>query len=171
MVKQKKLATDDHFYFFPTRQQTVSKRLKREKLSGEKLKIANRVTNWLKLIPTIKMVAVTGALAMKNSTKNDDVDLLIVVSKDRLWLTRLLSVFLVELVAQRRRPGDKMVRNKICLNMFLDEAHLMVPKKEQDLFTAHEVSQLKPLWERENIYQKFINLNQWYQKYLPNWKP
>lgn len=171
MVKQKKLATDGQFYFFPTRRQIVSKRLIKEKLSIQKLKIANRVANWLRLIPTIKMVAVTGALAMKNSTKNDDIDLLIVAAKKRLWLTRLFSVFLVELVSQRRQPGDRMVRNKICLNMFLDEAHLMVPKKEQDLFTAHEVCQLKPLWERENIYQKFINQNQWYQKYLPNWRP
>jgi len=171
MVKQKKLATDSQFYFLSDRGQTVSKRLKREKSSLQKLKIANRVANCLKLIPTIKMVAVTGALAMNNSTQSDDIDLLIVTSKGRLWLARLLSVLLVELVSQRRRPGDQMVRNKICLNMFLDEVHLEVPQKEQNLFTAHEVCQLKPLWDRQEIYQKFINQNQWFQKYLANWKP
>jgi len=55
--------------------------------------------------------------------------------------------------------------------MFLDESHLAVPKKEQDLFSAHEVCQLKPLWERNEIYQKFIETNRWAEKYLPNWKP
>jgi len=171
MVKQKKLATDSQFYFLSDRGQTVLKRLKREKSSLQKLKIAHRVANWLKLIPTIKMVAVTGALAMNNSAKDDDIDFLIVTGKNCLWLTRLFSVLLVELVSQRRRPGDKKVKDKICLNMFLDEAHLEVPQKEQNLFTAHEVCQLKPLWDRQEIYQKFINQNQWFQKYLANWKP
>lgn len=161
----------DGFYFLKGRQGIVALRKKRERWSKEKLKIAQRVAKWLRLVPTIKMVAVTGALAISNSDKEDDIDLLIVTSKNRLWLTRLLTVLLVELVAQRRRPKDKEIKDKICLNMFLDEAHLGVPKKEQDLFSAHEVCQLKPLWEREGVYQKFLKKNQWVKQFLPNWKP
>lgn len=171
LIQDKKIEEKEGFYFLPGRKRIVAIRKKRERWSQKKMKIARRTANWLKLIPTIKMVAVSGALAMKNSTENDDIDLLIVTAKKRLWLTRLFSVFLIELVGQRRRPSDKMVRNKICLNMFLDETHLRVPKKEQDLFTAHEICQLKLLWERGGIYQKFINQNQWYQKYLANWRP
>jgi hypothetical protein len=55
--------------------------------------------------------------------------------------------------------------------MFLDEDHLEIPEKEQDLFSAHEVCQLKPIWSKDNVYQEFITQNQWYQKFLPNWKP
>ncbi|MFQ6002788.1 MAG: hypothetical protein ACE5KJ_03495 [Candidatus Zixiibacteriota bacterium] len=145
-------------------------RKKRERWSQKKMEIARRVANWLRFIPTIKMVAVTGALAMNNSQKEDDIDLLIVTTKNRLWLTRLLTVFLAELVARRRRPGDSEVRDKICLNMFLDENHLAVPKKEQDLFSAHEVCQLKLLWEKDETYQRFLRSNQWVERYLPNWK-
>lgn len=170
MVKKKRLGSLGRFYFLPGKQMIVAKRLKREKLSLQKIKIALRVARWLKLIPTVKMVAVTGALAMNNSAQNDDIDLLIVTTKNRLWLTRLLTVLLTELIASRRRPGNCRVKNKICLNMFLDEAHLKVPEKEQDLFIAHEVCQLKPLWDRGNVYQKFISQNQWFQKYLANWK-
>lgn len=117
------------------------------------------------------MVAVTGNLAMDNAEKNDDIDLLIVTARKRLWLTRLLTNFLVEIVANRRRPNDKEVKDKICLNMFLTEDHLKIPLKEQNLFTAHEVCQLKLLWQRKNSYQKFIQKNLWSQKFLPNWKP
>ncbi len=117
------------------------------------------------------MVAVTGALAMENSNKEDDIDLMIVASKNRLWLARLLTILLIELVADRRRPQDSQVKDKICLNMFLDEAHLALPKKERDLFSAHEVYQMKVLWEKEGIYQKFLKENLWARKFLPNWKP
>ena len=161
----------NNFYFLKEREHLVLLRKKRERWSRKKLKIAKQVARCLKLIPTIKMVAVTGALAMENSNENDDIDLLIITSKSRLWLTRLLAVLLVELIAKRRHPADKEVKDKICLNMFLDEGHLEVPKKEQDLFSAHEVCQLKVLWDKNGIYQKFLKANLWSKKYLANWKP
>lgn len=159
------------FHFFKNRKSLVSLRNKREKWSRKKITIAKRTASWLKLIPSIKMVALTGSLTMKNSDKNDDIDLLIVTRRNRLWLTRLLTVFLIELVAKRRRPKDKQFEDKICLNMFLDEDHLKIPYQEQDLFTAHEACQLMPLWEKEKVYQKFLKENQWVKKFLPNWKP
>lgn len=172
------VAQKNGFYFLAGREKIAAIRKKREKWSKDKLKIAQRIAGWLKLIPTIKMVAVTGALAMENSDKNDDIDLLIVTGRHRLWLTRLLTVLLVELVARRRRPGDlpagrqgKNVRDKICLNMFLDEDHLAVPKNEQDLFSAHEVCQLRPLWSKDHGYQNFLDSNLWVKKFLANWKP
>lgn len=165
------ISQEEGFLFLKGREKIVAVRKKREKESQKKLAIAQRTGRWLRLIPFIKMVAVTGALAMKNSQRKDDVDLLIVTSKNRLWLTRLLTVFLIEIVARRRRPGDKEFANKICLNMFLDKDHLSVPEKEQDLFSAHEVCQMKVLWEKDETYQKFLKENQWVKRFLPNWKP
>ena len=46
-----------------------------------------------------------------------------------------------------------------------------IPEKEQDLFSAHEVCQMKLVWEKERTYQKFLKANQWSQEFLPNWKP
>jgi hypothetical protein len=115
-------------YYLKGRRGLVSLRKKRARWSKKKMRRARRAAGWLKLVPTIKMVAITGALAMENSQKDDDHDLLIVTAKNRLWLTRLMTVLLIELVASRRRPQDKKVEDKICLNMFLDEAHLALPK-------------------------------------------
>lgn len=169
IINHQPLAIDhqDSFYFLKGREGIVAIRKKRQKWSQKKLKIAQRVAQRLRIIPFIKMVAVTGALAMSNSDDQDDIDLLIVAAKNRLWLTRLLTVFLVEVVAKRRQPGDKEVADKICLNMFLDEAYLKIPKKEQDLFSAHEVCQLKPIWDRGRTYQKFLKGNRWVERYLP----
>lgn len=163
--------SDGEYFFLKGRKKIVSIRKKRECWSKKKLEIAQRAAKWLRLIPTIKMVGVTGALAMKNAKEKDDIDFLIITAKKRLWLTRLLTVFLVEIVARRRRPNDANPRDKICLNMFLDEGNLAIPKNEQDLFSAHEVVQLKPLWEKDGIYKKFIKKNLWVKRFLPNWKP
>lgn len=168
-TNEKQIDTNGEYFFLRDRRKIVVTRKKREKWSQEKLKIAKRVASWLKLIPWIKMVALTGALAMNNSRKNDDIDLFIITSKNRLWLSRGLVVTFLRLTGLYRRPGK--IKNKICPNMLLDEGHLMIPSKEQDLFSAHEVCQLKPLWDKNNCYQKFIKANLWVKKFLPNWKP
>ena len=168
LVKTKIIEEKAGFYFLKGRGKIIEIRKKREKESRRKLKIAKKAAQLVKIIPTVKMVAVTGALAMKNSKKKDDIDFLIVSEKSKLWTTRFLVTILIEIFAKRRRPKDKNITDKICLNMFLDEEHLAVPKKEQDLFSAHEVIQLKPLWEKDSIYQKFLIANRWVERFLPN---
>jgi len=167
----KKISSKGDYLFLKNKEKNIYLRRKRKKWSQGKWLLARKVATWLKLIPWIKMVVVTGNLAMDNAEQDDDIDLLIITAKKRLWLTRLLTNFLVGIVANRRRPGDQKVKDKICLNMFLDENHLKIPVKEQNLFTAHEVCQLKPLWARNQLYQRFIQENLWSQKFLPNWKP
>jgi hypothetical protein len=170
-LNSRQICVTKGFYHLPNREEIVKIREQREHWSASKLKLAEKVAGILRLIPWVKLVGITGALAMENADKEDDIDLLLVTSKNRLWLTRLFSVFLVELTGQRRRPGDKKVKDKICLNMLLDESHLAIPEKEQDLFSAHEVCQMKPLWKKEKTYQQFLKANQWSQEFLPNWKP
>lgn len=156
------------YFFLKGRNKVIEIRKIREKWSNEKLKIARRVSEWIKLVPWIKMVGVTGALAMKNSQENDDIDLFFITAKNRLWLSRGIVVTFLRLFGLYRRP--KKIKDMICPNMFLDEEHLAVPQKERNLFVAHEVLQLFPLWEKKGTYHKFIEGNQWVQKYLANWK-
>lgn len=158
------------FYFLQGRGKIVSIRKKREKISQKKLKIAQRTADWLRLIPNVKMVAITGAMAMENAEKDEDIDLLVITSKNRLWLTRIQAVLLIELLGNRRRLKDVEVTDKICLNIFLDESRLQMPKEKQNLFVAHEMAQMKVLWQRDDLYQKFLKANLWLKKFLPNWK-
>jgi hypothetical protein len=161
------------FFTLKGRSQIIELRKKRKQFSKEKIAIANKVGKWLRLIPTIKMIAITGALAMENSDKNDDIDLMIITSKDRLWLTRLFVVPLISLVANRRKPTTYNLqpttyKNTICLNLFLDETVLVMPKNKRNLYTAHEVVQIKPLWSRDGVHELFFAQNAWISHYLPN---
>lgn len=159
------------YYFLPGRRNIAGLRRERQFLSQTKWKIASSVGKWLKLIPTIKLVGVTGGVAMNNARRDDDVDLFFITAGDTLWVSRLLATILVELLGKRRRPQEEHFQDKVCLNMFMTDGHLALAKDERDLFTAHEVLQMMPLWERDGTYFKFLRANSWVAQFLPNaWK-
>src|SRR5260221_11194131 len=66
------------FYFKKGRGKIVTLRKKREKISERKLEIARSVCNFLKLIPTIQFIGISGGLAMSNADAKDDIDLFII---------------------------------------------------------------------------------------------
>lgn len=148
--------------------EALKTRVKRAAWSKEKWERAKKVVAFLRFIPTVQLAGVTGGLAMNNAKKEDDIDLFFIASCGTVWITRLLVTCAVECLGIRRKPGEKDVRNKICLNMFVADDALSLPKNERDFFTAHEVLQMVPLWERGAIYKKFLLANRWAEKFLPN---
>lgn len=133
--------------------------------SQKKWKRAYAVSRFLRLIPTVLYVGVTGSLAMNNAGIGDDIDICIVTAKDAVWITRLLATVVVELVSKRRHPGSKNVQDTICLNMFLAENSLKMTGEQQDVYIAHEILQMVPLWERKGIEKKLLTVNSWVKKY------
>ena len=67
----------------------------------------------------------------------------------------------------RRHPGDIQTADKLCFNLFLDENNLAFSKKRQDLYTAHEILQLKILFDRNGVYEKMLMQNDWLKNFLP----
>jgi len=163
----KLIYTDGKFYFLKGREKIAELRKKRAEWSKKKLEIAKRTAEKLKIIPMIKMIGITGALSMENCKEEDDIDLLIITGADCLWLTRLLIILLSPLLGiKRRKPADISVKDKICFNLFLEENHLKI--EPENLFLAHEICQVKPIFGRDTTYEKFLNENRWVNKYLPN---
>lgn len=143
-------------------------RKQRERWSNDKWVRARAVGNLLRLIPTILLVGVTGGLARSNAKEEDDIDFIIMTSSNTLWVTRALSTMLLDAFHLRRRPVDTQFKNLICLNMFMSEDGLSLPQAERDLFTAHEVLLMTPLWDRYHTYRTFLDANHWVKKFLPN---
>lgn len=160
-----------NFIFLPKRKHLIEAREDREQFAFEKWNIAQKAANVLRLIPTIQLIGVTGGLSMNNAKNEDDIDFFFITSVGCLWITRLFAVLIMEVLGKRRRRGETNVKNSICLNMFMTQQNLAVPEAEHDLYTAHEVLQMKPMWARGAAYQKFLSANSWTQRFLPNaWK-
>ncbi len=158
-------------YLFTTdRESIVKKRLKRIKESKIKLEYARKIIRKLFSVPTVIFVGISGNLSMLNSEKRDDIDLFVIVKKNRIWTTRLLLIGILKLMGKYRKRGQKNVSNKFCLNMLIDEASLKLPSNLQNLYTAHEVSQLMPIRQRGKPHRKFISSNSWVFNFLPNIK-
>ncbi|MEK7559150.1 MAG: hypothetical protein AAB521_02485 [Patescibacteria group bacterium] len=146
----------------------VSKRIEKFTHSQKKINIAYKTIKKLFIIPSVLFVGISGNLSMMNAEKKDDIDLFVVSKKDTVWITRLLLIIYLKILGKHRKRTDRNVSDKICLNMIVDEENLSLPKNLRNLYTAHEVAQLRPVMQRGNIYQKFINSNEWIKKYMPN---
>lgn len=157
----------DRYFFLKGHSGLVKLRKKRYEASVPKWKIARAVGWWLRLVPTIQLVGVTGGLAMDNANPPDDIDLFIITKKNTLFITRLFATFIVDVLGKRRKPAETAVADKVCLNMFMSESALTIPKGEQDLFSAHEVLQMRPLWWRGSAYEIFLQKNLWVKHFLP----
>lgn len=146
----------------------VKRREKEERISKSKIIIAQKVSRLLSFIPTIELIGLSGKLSMERGEKDDDIDLFFIVQNQTLWVTRLLITSFLTFLGFRRSPNDTVIANKMCINMIIDTGNLALPVNERDLFSAHEVVQMKPLYSKNNAFAKFISKNKWVQQFLPN---
>ncbi|NDJ86412.1 MAG: hypothetical protein GYB66_11030 [Chloroflexi bacterium] len=108
--------------------------------------------------PFVQMVAITGSLAMQNAQDpNDDLDYFLIVHPRRVWLARLFAVILVRIT--------RLWGVTLCPNYVLAEDAL--EQDPQDLFMAHEISQMIPLVGHA-VYEKMRAQNRWTEELLPN---
>ena len=169
LSKKGKVKSKKEYYFLTRREEIVKRRLQNEKQSKIYFRKAKIIAQILKVISWIKLVGVSGGLAMENVSKKDDIDLFLITAKNRLWISRLLALGLLSLIGQRRKVGDlgQKVVGKLCINTLLEEDCLEQANK--DIYLAHEVLQMRPLWFRDGIYSKYLEDNSWAFGFLPNW--
>jgi hypothetical protein len=138
--------------------------------SNQKTIHAQKLLKILKYLPGLRLVALTGSVAANNAQKNDDIDLLFITAPHTLWLVRPLVIVLISLFFRRRHPQEDHTHapDAFCPNLWLDTFSLAVPLTKRSLYTAHEVLQIKPLLDRGDTYQRFLQANLWTKKYLAN---
>lgn len=157
------------FYFLKSREGILELRQVRYNLAEKKFKKALRVARFLKLMPGIKMIAVCNSLAWSNASEGSDIDLFIVTAKNRIWTTRFWATGFLKLFGLR--PG-KITQDKICLSFFVDEANINLEPlaiSQPDVYLIYWIAQLALIYDAGGVYRKFVQANQWVEKYLPNY--
>lgn len=148
---------DDHM-ILAGRQRIIDVRARREQASQQLWREAQDYGERLARLPFVRMVALTGALAVRNASDgDDDLDYVLVTAPGRVWMARAFAIVLVRL-AKRRGVV-------VCPNYVLAETALLQDK--QDLFMAHEVVQMVPIYGL-SVYAAMRKENDWSATYLPN---
>ncbi|QQS44678.1 hypothetical protein IPM65_03720 [Candidatus Roizmanbacteria bacterium] len=131
-----------------------------KKLTADFTKIHKVFTSF----PTIQLVGISGSLSMLDADQSDDIDLFVVTAKDTLWLTRLYVLIVTRFLSLL----GNYIAQKLCWNIFMEEECLTLPPKKQNEYTAHELIQLKIVYEKHLTSQKLQSHNAWILKILPN---
>ena len=147
----------DGFFYLPGREEIIEIRHERRQRAQQLWPEAVRYGRILARLPFVRMVAVTGSLAMNNAGEQADIDYFVVTENGRLWLARALVIGIVRLAARRGIM--------LCPNYFVAESALALP--ERNVYTAREIVQMVPLFGYD-VYHQLRQHNSWVSRFLPN---
>lgn len=144
-------------YFLKGCDHTVSIRLERNAASIPTFKLAALFGRILGFIPFVRMVAITGSLAMLNLSKGADMDYMLITQPNRLWIARAFAVTFGRLM--------RLFGYTICVNLLLSDRALAWPL--HDLYSAREMCQMIPITGMD-MYRRLRAENTWTESILPN---
>ena len=155
------LCYSENYYCLLERKDIIAIRKEREAISQQLWESAIRYGKLLSHIPFVEMVALTGALAVRNPASiDDDFDYLLITSPGRVWLARAFAVLVVRIV--------RLFGRELCPNYVLSSDKLA--QSRQDMYMAHEVAQMRPIYG-SNLYHAMFTENPWTKDYLPDALP
>lgn len=153
----RQIDSKDGLYFLAGREEIIEVRREREAHSRELLPHAFRYGRILGRLPFIRMVALTGSLAVLNVSRNADFDYMLVAAPGRVWTARAFALTLNRAV--------NILGHTLCPNLIISEA---APEWDQhDLYSARELHQMIPITGMD-LYQKLMKANEWTRNFLPN---
>ncbi|EKE16493.1 MAG: hypothetical protein ACD_11C00005G0001 [uncultured bacterium] len=152
------------FYFLKGKKKLFEKRIGRTKISFSKLRRLRRVIDILKFAPFVKMIGITGRLAMKNAEHKSDWDVFVVLKSKHIWTGRTVMTALAHFIGKRRY--GKKIQDRVCLNYFVTEDGMEISTK--DLFSSNEYYFMYPMFGFE-FFRKFQLKNRWIANIRPNY--
>jgi len=147
----------EDYYFLAGRDEIIDIRKQREVRSRSLLPRALKYGRILGSLPFIRMVALTGSLAVMNMSKNADFDYMLVTIPGRVWTARAFALAFNRLT--------RLQGHTLCPNLIISETALEWPL--HDLYSARELCQMIPIAGMD-VYHRLLAINSWAQDFLPN---
>ena len=145
------------YFTLPGREEIVCIRMQREAHSRGLMPRAIQYGRVLGTLPYIRMVALTGSLAVMNVSKDQDFDYMLVTAPGRLWTARAFALAF--------NRFTRLLGHTLCPNLIISETTLEWPL--HDLYSARELCQMIPITGMK-VYDRLFTANLWMQDFLPN---
>jgi len=152
------LSTDGEFFALKNRAALFGLRRTRQIHAGQLWPRAQDHGARLASLPFVRMVAVTGSLAVDNPGDDADIDFLLVTDGGRLWSARAMAKVLQQL-------DSRFASGEVCVNHLLSTRALVL--EDRGLYVAQELTQMVPLYGLD-VYASLRDANPWTVDYLPN---
>jgi len=152
------LASDGEYFALKGRDTLFDLRRNRERRAEALWSKALRHGAVLASLPFVRMVAVTGSLAVNNPGHDADTDFMLVTDSGRLWTARLLARTLQAL-------NSTMSSGELCVNHLVTTRALEL--QGPSLYVAQELTQMVPLFGTDT-YASLREHNPWTAAHLPN---
>jgi len=133
-----------------------------------KYKRLRRATRYLSLIPSVRGVAACNTLAWNHTRAESDIDIFVIVREGSVWTSRLLSVAPFKILKMRPGVGK---RDPLCFTFFLSDTNLDLSALQlegSDPYLAVWGRSIVPVFDRDNVFDQFVQANGWLVSNLPN---
>ena len=147
----------------------VQQRFDRKKLADQKWKKIKKIFWIMQITPFMKMILVSGSLALGNSKDESDIDLIIIAKKKRIWIVRTFVTLLTYVLGVRRHSN--VTKNKICLNHYITDKSLQIPF--ESMYNAQSYLHLINIYDSKKdkkLFREFQEENGWIKKYVENYR-
>ncbi len=160
------------YFFLAGRDAIVDRRREKYLLAAGKYRKARLLAACLRLLPSVRLVAVCNSLAIYNAERDSDIDFFVVTRPGAVWFTRLVTTGAVSLFGLR--PDARTQRDRYCLSFFvtenaLDLSSLALPSG--DTYLRYWLATLQPLYDAGGVMDRLMAANAWLARDLPAYAP
>lgn len=164
------LQTKSGYYFLPGRSELVDARRESVVVSEQKIKKALRAARFIRSVPFLRAILLCNSVGSESAKEGSDIDFFIIAERRRIWIVRFFTNLILRLLGLR--TYGKHEKDRICLSFYVDTAHLdlaMLRTSPDDIHFAYWITQMFPIYDPENYYEKLLRTNTWVRKLIPGW--
>jgi len=140
---------------------SATRRLTNERHATRMIMRARRIARFLKHVPYVRGIFVTGSLSKWICPPEGDIDFMIVTEPGRLWIVRLFLTLIKKSVFLNHRKY-------FCINLLVANNELRFER--QNFYQAVEVASVMPVWNAP-LFREFHKANLWVREFIPRWVP
>lgn len=153
------------YYFLAARSNDfVLRRLENYQYAVRRERRIKRYGSYIRHIPFVRGVGLVGSQALGQYRTASDIDILVFVDPNFIWLARVMLTTYFQVLGLRRH--GRYVADRFCLNHYIAGAKQL--RRDRNLYTAGEYAKMRPLYPSSVLEQFKSNNGPWIRLFFPH---